>query len=82
MATRIPEKILVNRLTKEQEQAIREYQHACDLLFVHSAIDTKPLVRQEADDNYTKAWHNLLKAGITPNQASVHQVIGGHYGID
>lgn len=55
-------------ITKEQERAIREYQRACDFLFLHSAIDTKPLVRLEAEDNYTKAWQNLLKANISPNQ--------------
>lgn len=55
-------------ITIEQQKAIKEYQHACDFLFVHSAIDTQPLVRLEAEDNYTKAWKNLVKANILPSQ--------------
>ena len=51
-----------------KQRAVEEYREACDFLFVHSAIDTKPALRQEAEDNYTKAWRRLLEAGITPEE--------------
>jgi hypothetical protein len=45
------------------------YRKACDNLFIHTAVDTPLNVRQQAENEYNQAWHDLLDAGFLPDDA-------------